>query len=421
MQKETYWWVQLGFYPFEPGSGEDEGYPSPGQVVKYYRQQKRWTLSDGRQRKCRQIDLAKMLGVSESWVRAMENNNESLDLVSRRRALALLLGIPPVLMGLAPASELLKIHNAGQATDVPMSVKLDVSTLQWYRGSLQDSWELYYYGSTQNLSTKVVQRIGHLTTCASVISEPQKPTIFELTGRFNLLAARIAADQQDYPKAFAYLKRAGKLATQLGNNELLAATYFWRGRTYLEQAEFAPAALVLDKALGYAPSARPPLRGAIYLEAGLAHAYTAITEKDKSFTLDLFSKARRIIAQNKLEDDESFVKLTIGRYHHFKAEALIALHEPDQAIIELDRAEDVTGLELTRRRAYIDILRAKASLDMGDYAFATFTALEALKTCKTINSDVNIAFIRDIYAGLRQTSYANSSEMAQLQLELKTV
>ena len=421
MQKEPYWWVQLGFYPFDPGIGADEGYPSPGQVVKYYRERKLWTVSNGQQRKCRQIDLAKMLGVSESWVRAMENNNDSLDLVSRRRTLALLLGIPPVLLGLVPLDELLQVHNAGHTVNASKSIKLDVSTMAWYRGSLQDSWELYYYGSTQNLPAKVVQRIQHLNTCASVVSEPQKPAILELLCRFDLLAARVASDQRNYPKAFAYLKNAGKLATQLGNKELLAAAYFWRGRTYLEQEEFAPATLVLDKALQYAPNARPPLRGAIYLEAGLAHAYTATTEKDKAFTLDLFSKARRIIGQNNLEDDESFVKLTPGRYYHFKAEGLIALHEPDRALIELDHAEEVTGMELTRRRAYINILRAKASLDMGDYSFATFTALDALRACKTINSDVNIAFIRDIYEGLSQTSYANSSELAQLQLELKTV
>ncbi len=412
MGDEDYWWVQQWFYPFDAGTGNDTGYPNPGQVVKFYREQKLWRQSSGGEKKCRQIDLARALGVSESWVRAMENTCEGLDSISRRRMLVSLLGIPPILLGLAD------LNSASAVAERP---QLQVVTLSWFKDTLKDAWQLYYTGTTQDLACRLTKTLQYLHASEETLGSRQQRDMLELQCRFLLLAARVAADQQSYEQASGYLQTAQQLAQQLQSDELSALTLFWRGRMYLEKEEYPAAKAALDSALAYIPQLRPPLRGAIFLETGLAHAYTAKTEADKKYALTLFDKAAPIVRASHLEDDGSFVKLNLGRYYHFKAEALIAMNEAEDAIHELDLAEQHTGAELTRRRGYINVLRAKASLDLGDYAYATFTALDAISAMKSIQSNVNLAFLSEISAGLSRSSYGNSSEVAQLNRELKSL
>lgn len=412
MADTHYWWIQQGFYPFNQGTGDDAGYPNPGQVVKFYREQKLWKQKNGSEKRCRQVDLAEALGVSESWVRAMENTNEGLDSIARRRALIAILGIPPILLGLG-ASDF--------STEGTKEVQLQVATLSWYRDTLQDSWQLYYTGTTQDLTDKLARKLQYLRTAESIVGSKQQRDMLELQCRFYLLAARVASDQQDYNQAISYLKTALKIANQLQNNELIALTLFWRGRTYLEKEDFESAKVVLDKALTYISYASTPLKGAIYLETGLAHAYTATTEVDKKYALLLFDKAAPIVKANHFEDDMSFVKLNLGRYYQFKAEALIAMSRPEDAIRVLDMAEQNTNADLTRRRGYINILRAKASLDAGDYSYAAFIALDAIESMKAINSGVNLSFIKEITNDLVQSDYGNSSEVARLRRELQSL
>jgi len=83
--------AKRGFPPFIAGP---DGYPNPGQVVKYYREQKKQQNSSWTQ-----AGLGIALNISDVAVRCMENSNESLDSISRRRALVFILGISPALLG----------------------------------------------------------------------------------------------------------------------------------------------------------------------------------------------------------------------------------------------------------------------------------------------------------------------------------
>src|SRR5712691_11409968 len=80
---------------------DKEGYPDPGTIVRYFREKMKYLdSSDGKEKSWTQTDLAKRLSVSEVTVRLMENNNTGLDSIARRRLLASILKIPPVLLGL---------------------------------------------------------------------------------------------------------------------------------------------------------------------------------------------------------------------------------------------------------------------------------------------------------------------------------
>jgi tetratricopeptide (TPR) repeat protein/transcriptional regulator with XRE-family HTH domain len=78
-----------------------DGFPRPGQVVRYFRQRK--LRADGKP--WTQRDLAQVLGKQELAVREMELRDSGLNDIARRRLLAQLLDIPPNLLGLAKAPE----------------------------------------------------------------------------------------------------------------------------------------------------------------------------------------------------------------------------------------------------------------------------------------------------------------------------
>lgn len=57
--------VQAGLPLFELGG---DGYPLPGKVIKYYREQMIYIGRDGREKHWTQADLAKLLGLKETMV-----------------------------------------------------------------------------------------------------------------------------------------------------------------------------------------------------------------------------------------------------------------------------------------------------------------------------------------------------------------
>lgn len=71
------WWVYYGYKPFDAGK---DGYPLPGQVVKYYREVRGAT----------QLNLAQELHRSKNTVRSMQNQGTALDSFSLRLRLSTL-------------------------------------------------------------------------------------------------------------------------------------------------------------------------------------------------------------------------------------------------------------------------------------------------------------------------------------------
>ncbi len=130
--------------------------------------------------------------------------------------------------------------------------------------------------------------------------------------------------------------------------------------------------------------------------------------------MKLLDQAGNIARQGNLEDDQSFVKFNPSWYHNERAETLVALNRPNDALDELDRAEDLFGPSQPRRSAYINIFRAKAYTQKGEFTIAATLAEEALTVSKAIKSEYNISCIEEIYEQLNNSKYGNSPQLAKL-------
>jgi tetratricopeptide (TPR) repeat protein len=399
MASKDNWWDSYG--PFDP---DEDGYPNAGQVVRHYRVLKQWSPAQ----------LGEALGKTARWVQAMEHDNTVPEAISRRRALATILGIPPMLLGLATIESMIHVEPTRSQAAEKTRAKVDQTTIDQYNDFLRLYWELDYTSSARESQDDIRRWIRHLRALIPDAIDGQRRQLVDLLCRYDQLATWIARDQRDYGTAFGHSNRAVKFAQSTGNVELLAAALFRRGRTYLEQGDIASAVTDLDAALPYAQRARPQLRGLVLLAAGHAHAHAATSAGDIARALDLLDQAARIVRRGGLEEDESYVKLNTGRYHLDRAGALIALHRPEDAHDELDLAERGIGPEQTRRHAYINVLRAQAYADMREFQIAAAVAEDVVGSSRALHSSINIARLAETHHQLADSKYGNSPQIARL-------
>jgi len=383
MAEQRYWWDAYG--PFDP---DEDGYPNAGQVVRHYRLLKGWTPAD--------------LG----------------EAISRRRALARILGIPPLLLGLAAFGAPGPTPDSSQQGNAPAKVRVDDATLAQYDGFLRLYWELDYTSTARESLDDIRRWARHLGALANDAGDGQRRRLVALLCRYDQLATWIARDQRDYQTALPHANRAIKLARATGDDELLAAALFRRGRTFLEQEQIEDAIRDLDAAVPHAHRARPQLKALVLLAAGHARAHAAAADRQATEALTLIDQAGRIVRRGHLEDDESFVKLNAGRYHLDRAGALLALGRPTDALDELDLAVRGVAPDQTRRHAYINVLRAKAHADIGELPVAVAVAEEALQVSKALRSGVNVARIGQVYEQVRASTYGTSPQVARLGAQL---
>jgi tetratricopeptide (TPR) repeat protein len=344
----------------------------------------------------------------------MEHDNTVPEAVSRRRAIAGMLGIPAALLGLISVEELTSLQAAIANSTTRNTPPSTTIIIQKYQQSLRLYWELYFTSSAYDLLDEITSSIRYLRTASSEASR-HRDQLIELICRYDQLAGHITRDQRDYSTAFAYANRAVKTAMSIGSNELIASALLRRAFISFDQKNYADAMRDLDAALPYAKHTSTPLKGFILQVAGHAHGHLTTSSTDITQAMRLLDQAGSIARQSNLEDDQSFVKFNPGWYHSERAETLIALNRPNDALDELDRAEDLLGPSQPRRLAYINIFRARAYTQKGEFTIATALAESAFTTSRAVKSKHNISHIEEIYQQLSNSKYGNSPQLARLQ------
>src|SRR5437879_3560769 len=129
---------------------DNDGFPYPGTVVKYFREHRLYNDPlTGKQKSWTQQDLAERLGVSAVMIRYLENHHKGFDSMDRRKTLALLLNIPPLLLGLTSDEQVQALltatpthlrHTTGLQTSEEIHMFSDALTVykaSYDQGSIQ--------------------------------------------------------------------------------------------------------------------------------------------------------------------------------------------------------------------------------------------------------------------------------------------
>lgn len=410
------WWINEGYYPFVAAEGNDCGYPNPGKVVKYYRERiihtrtgKPWTQSD----------LGEVLSVSDVMVRNMENHNHSLDSITRRRFLARLLEIPPVLLGLDSLHILTQEQSETIAvTKSSRTVGLETMTLEQYRIFLSLFWELSFTSQAQDKLGDIFQLMKQLKARCFQGDERQRRQSKELLFHYHQFVAVVTNDQRQYHTVLYHLNQAMQLAQELQDQQLTEVALLRRGWAYIELKDYSRAIADLERA---SRCTIPKLRGLILLGSSHAHAQVVQDGTDRLAVMHRLDEAASIVRRGIFEHDEHFLDLAPDVYHIDRAGALLILQRPcdaSEALESIELAARDVSPDRTRRHARLNIYKANIYAQQGDYPHATVLALSALPVMKAVKSTINIERIGQLYEQLHSSSYGDSTDVAQLGREL---
>jgi hypothetical protein len=233
-----YWGEGGQIGPFDV---QEDGWPHAGQVMRYFREKLDITAKT----------FGKLYGkevrengkpICERWILEMELENKVPTDITRRRIIAHLLSIPPVLLGLASLEDVL-IQQEQEQPSPPTTVHQ--STLQkvpieiaTYEKNVRIALQLHRTSNAQALLQEVNSAIKDLENFEGQTKGNLLYRVRELLISNRFLAAKIVKDQRQYALAYMYANNAVYVAKSMEDDELLAAAKYIRGCTKLEWGLF---------------------------------------------------------------------------------------------------------------------------------------------------------------------------------------
>lgn len=371
-------WVDCLGNVYGPFRKQEDGFPNAGEVLRYYREKNHLTRPQ----------LARQLNVTVRRIQNMEHDNQVFESITRRRALATLLGIPPALLGLASLDTVLRPMESTSAPAMAHNVvapAIDTTTATQYAEHLQLSWNVYYTGSIQRTVPAIQQKIGTLTTLIPQARGGVQDQLIESACGYYDILARVGADQDDPTSAVMYLNAALDL-TSPQNVELLSRLLYKRGMVQYEYGEYGAARTSLEEAESLAKKLRPEgaaLAGSIILQKALVLSRTAKDYTDTKTSLQLFERAGSIARMSPVYEG---VRLDEGRFLCAYADGLISLGRLQEAEDILDEATEKTNSAFTKRLALIDAQRVRLLLRNRERGVAQVLAEDLMQRGKSLGS-----------------------------------
>lgn len=387
MADNHYWWYAYGY--FEAGK---DNLPHFGQVFAHYRKLSGWSKAQA----------ASALKCTERYIEMLESdkNVNMPKSTPRRAALAKMLKIPPVLLGVAlVGQEEDRVHASVNSTGAQAA--FDSQTMIFYEDMLASCWELYYTSSVHSATKNIDLWLNFLQNQVKKVSGVKRDQLLSLLCRFYQLSSLAARDRYDLNRALADEKQAVGIAFELGNAELIASSLLRRTRIYLGQGEYQLALQDAEAAIPYADRSRAPLKGKVYQITG--EAYGRIAGKNQAIqkkSLSYFDQVGRIVRKGKIEADGSFARLDVTSLYIERAEALRQFGHFNDAHDALAIARTNLSPQLTRWHINILLEEAEAYYAQGGRDDSATIALDALKLINALRLDGKKARIRRLYRNL---------------------
>ena len=443
----TYYWGEGGQYgPFDvQQDGEWAGWPNFGQVLRYFRKKAGFSIQAFCELYGKEVN-GDSRAVSERWILKMELNNQVPVDMNKRKTLAQLFKIPPMLFGLAVLEDftLEPEPQTIRATGQTKLVKVAVDTTRYQQNGLT-IWMLHDTSNAQSALNQLYTDIRDLESLEQQTKGDLLLHIQELLFSNQILATHIVRDQRQFKKAYYHSNEAVRLAKNMEDNDLIATALFTRGWTRLEWGMFGTIVQNMfqvkqdkieeaindlekaKKAVEAEEELHPQLLALISVFWSRARIVlnTEIGKEVGTTPLIAVDNVADLVGRQNIEDPHTRVLVTgtrtgfhMGGYLDNRAAIFNAAGLPALAMKELNALEGIMDVaykrDYTRQHAYLDILRAKTLIGLQDYSESAKSAKRALLASKDINSVTNNAIIRDIYGQLLTSSYKKSVDVREL-------
>ena len=427
-------WGENGEYG--PFTSQEDGWPNAGEVIRQYRRTQAMAAEDLAQHYGHAIGAS----ITARWILRMEQQNKVPTDITRRRILAKLLDIPPVLLGLA-ALDTTIAHAPTSQTQAQTRFVFPVVSfdLEWYRKEARIFWQLHYAQAAHDSLTDILRYLQDLLQIHQTAQGDLKRHLSELMNSYYRLASMIRRDQGFFAEAYRYANEGVRCAKDIGNHtyalEVVAASQYTRGvvnfawgvfgnhirsgRVVILPEKIAAALADFERALKYA---NPQLKGIIYSEMARAKALLSPSPTEMTIALKLMEQAEHFLDRDNRDDFYTQIllsgdlkgldkkRLMLGR-----ARTFLAMQRPGKAFEEFSELEMLNaGPTHTRRRGWTQILYAQAAFDLGDYTTAAERAMSACRDCMEVHSLPHLARARELYLKLRTSPYKDHNEVKRL-------
>ena len=359
-----------------------------GNIVKYYRcdvinQPRGWT----------QEQLAEAMSVSTRWVQEIEKMVYIQD-IHRRKALAIILGIPATLLSIE------KIERLSEQS----IVSLHPNTLKNLENDIQLRWQTYYSSSNQVTEEGLLEQIEILEQLADEGKENAQSTARLLSQNYQL-AGTLARDNFKYSRAKKYFRDALHFAKDARSPDLISSSIARHALVLLRQERIDNALLMYSEAIDLAKNAQSIVRG--YINSGFAEALARKGLRDNCYrTLDLAEnliKAKNISS----EDDLAFVHLTIQSLQDKRGECYVLSGQSQKGIEYLQTAEKFLDRNLSRNHCRLLFQQAEAFLAASEPDTCVAYAIEGLQLARILGSAGNMNWASEIHDKLLASAWKN--------------
>ena len=407
--------MQLGLSQFEMGV---DGYPVPGKIVKQYRERMIYVDHAGRKRHWTQKDLAEKLGISEVMVNLMEKHNQGLDSIERRRALSILLKIPPVLLGLGSLDQIVEIAVGKHAlTPTPERV-IKIDTIQSY----QKAYDAYKRMYKDGLSYAIVYQLeGQTYSIDQKAKKGSTDALLRLLWQYEILCAKVfSSDLANWRKTFEHVDNAKDIASYLDDNDLQAASLCYSAIFHFRQKRIGLAKMDVDAAAMYAKGSTLQTKGSIFSKSACIYAEHDRTTTGTTIALNMLDSAEKYIDK---EEEAHAISFGSDDFLLDKSYVLQLLNRHGKALDILDDAEKHVQAAGKRHMVFLDIKRAQSYIEQKkpEYEQAIWMLINAIETSKEIKVARNIDQVQKLYSTLAQSSYRNAPDVIDLEQALRNV
>lgn len=364
-----------------------------GKVVKYYRcsvmnQPRGWT----------QEQLAEAMGVSTRWVQEIERMEYIQD-ISRRKALAIILGIPAALLGIERLAE----YSSFQANP---------TMLKSFEDAVGARWETYYSSSNKITEEGLLEQIEILEQLADNGGVDVRHIARVLSQGYQL-AGSLARDNFKYSRAKKYFRDAFDFARDAQSPDLIATSVTRHALALLRQGREDKALLMYREAADLSRNAQPLVRA--YICSGLAEVEARRgLQKDCYSMLDLAEKLLSQAGDISPEDDLAFVRLTVQSLHDKRGECYVLSGQPRKGIEYLQIAERLLDHRWSRNHCRLLMQQAEAFLAVKEPDTCVEYAIEGLQAARVLGSTGNINWASEIHSKLLTSQWRNEPVVGRL-------
>ncbi len=445
------YWGEGGIYgPFEVQTeGEWTGWPHAGQVMRYFRKKAKLSAKAFGILYGREVNEDGS-AVSERWMLEMELENKIPVDITKRKTIARLLKIPPILFGLATLEEVtleLRPHMLPIVAGQTHLQRVAVDTTK-YQNNVHTIWQLHETSSAGSAFSQLYSDIQDLESLESQTQGDLRYHVQEMLLSDLILATHVVRDQRQFGEAYHYANEAVRVAKSTEDSDLIATALFTRGWTRLEWGMFGTIeqgmfqvqqdkikgaihdfqeALDLFPAQNNKERMHPQLLGVLTMEMSRAQAILAVAKSENISPSILIALDNVADTVDKQQIDDPYTRVLMrgsrtswheSSYLNIRATVFNVAGLPGKALKELKTIEQLTAgiysRDETRRFVWRDIQMANVYMGLGELGTATMYAKQALLACQDINSVTNIAIITDIYGRLLHSSHKASSEVKEM-------